>query len=826
MLTRIVISQILPALAAAVPLLAIAQVPASPVAYPEEHCHASVRYGNEIYDPTLIQGVIGSANFLRYQEKQPRWDIFCFADELVISSPLRSNGGSVVIFADRLVIRAPIDSRPYFKFDFSRSFFGDTPKAFPYRDDLRRMFNSYYEAAPDAVLVGAERYIPELPSGLTGSSLYSCGEGSLWDSTVTSSSGDLPVLPEAVVPGDIRIFARSIEVDVQAIGANLAASVDPLMCDAKADASTVAFIAKGVRGGRGGAGGAGSQFIMRRDGSRACVAYRYEKVGHLNSPGGKGGPGGHIAIRLVGAAQSDRLLEALRRMSNADGGDPGSSRKVRTPAESGPFGPKSWDVCGFIDEPQRWPTPVSGKSGHVSVEPIELAAAIRQLGLLLRTRDSRLDYSTKELLLRAESDARILSIGFEDYLERKLTELLAVTQARLAEGLASDAATGSHTPVLLLPKVLDELRLELVGEFDAPQHIATQWRSLSVYSSRASMSATHSFFVQTGGSLNVRNRDAYASWLSNAQRIENAETATKIAELRKGVIDIARVLNDIRELLTTEMLNSSIRRLEALLRATQKAKNSAARGNLDIIGKTLEDFGQSIEALMKSVDKEKPEDFIKAAASMLSAVDSYFGQLEDRRQLIRSAPEMEANLILLRSELNAFLADSAAMRRLHSRERERAVSELLEARIRSVARLSARSTLFSDLVNLTIASYASDLSRSRAVLWQNLDALQTFMRHYPSREPRWSLTSIPDYCTALPPGAIPTICTALPPENKWRLVRAGQREGWLAHMPLYVIPPTTNSIAVPNMRLTVEIEELASEPESMRFWNSGSVLTR
>lgn len=810
---------------------AAAQVATSPITYPAESCHAVARDAVAVYSTAPLN----QSSYEEFQTQQTRWDIFCFGENLVIEQPIRSNGGSIVLVANRLEVSAPIDSRPYFKASESRPFYIGLPEKEKFRDgsqDLIELFRGYYTKAPDAVKIGNEVWLPELPSGTTGISHFSCENPNL------ASPSLRPALPppdsvtqwDTTRPGDIVVFASSIKVNPSTLGSRTLYTGDPLDCGAETGFSGAAFIASGLRGGRGGVGGALAPFGdkgVRAGGGGVrnpvrfrCADETYLRPGLLNVAGGRGGPGGNVSLYLVNTTISEAQQSDLAQYIAVGGGSPGSTRKVRTPAWKGTKGPKSLDACGFLDEQPRWDAAASGEPGTRVVRQIGASEAFVLISRLILTRDARTDYNFKELLLRAEADSAVLGLSFESYFERRLLESIVSAQGRLAILLAEDVAAGNPSAAETLPPLFHGLSIDAISSAPTPPAIASQLRYLAAFDAIGGSTPRDSYFANIGGVLNLRNRNAYADWNAIAQRAESASIPTKLDELRKTLVDIASSVNDIRRLVLVNDYKASIASLVARINEVEELTRRQAGGNLDLIVASLTKASKAGAAFAAAAANNNVGGAALSTAEFLSAVDDYNRQVIERSIEISTLPELRAALAGLTAELDAFLALSASERARLTRERERAVLELLDSRVREAALIASRGSIYGDLVGLSIASWATDPARNRTSLLQNLEGVRTLVLDYPARQPNFSLSSLADVCAVTYVGWTPLGCQVFKASAVWRVVEAAQDEGWLAGMPLYVLAPSTQDIVLSTFRLGTVVKPLTGESDLARYWPS------
>lgn len=274
--------------------------------FPREVCHGMQ------YEEQIFKTGDTPANYTRFAQLR-KLSVVCAARRLEITSPIFTNGGSVILHADELIIRAPIDTRvffdhsdfnPYMHPEDAAVAFGGSPQNYIKLDDPRSkhfhttpgdrahderypvLYNNYYKPVGSCVSRGERTFYPAMLPGLTPA-LRS--RDIRHDGIAPPTSG---TNWSAVRSGDILIFARKIDIAIEPYNHNFEVECDLDLAPEKL------LNTGGVAGGKGGAG-LPSICTGSSLGMFDCTDDLYRTPGTLNGPGQRGGDAGNIRIELL-----------------------------------------------------------------------------------------------------------------------------------------------------------------------------------------------------------------------------------------------------------------------------------------------------------------------------------------------------------------------------------------------------------------------------------------------------------------------------------------------------------------------------------------------
>lgn len=679
-------------------------------------------------------------------------DIVCVAQDLEIKSPIRSNGGDVVIFADNFRLLSTIDTRPYISPDDYLHVPPPEKIIAISSEKARALYNDYYVRSPQKVDVFGKAYLPELFSGSTPLTLRGGCTPNQVDKPerVGTPVPDSIIDRAAVKSGNVYIYASNISfADEKLI--NSIDERDPLNCDAKPVIKKVAILADGARGGRGGAGAIesvlGSSKTTAENVQFSCKSgSAFTTAGSLNAPGGKGGDAGNVEVVIINSNPSEELINSIKAFSSVDGGLGGANRKLRAPSYSGKFAAKDYtSACSFISEGD-WPSPEVGKSGELLVREASSTDAftgfLSRIGLL----DASLRHDLADTAERASKGESIYSLSFSAFAEHSLYDQLSRIQIKFVESLNS-RVLGVPEEYSLVPNNLRGLDLKVLDDKLFLDSIAQVLSEIAKFDSSSSGSHLDSYFFNSGGALNLRDKAVASAWARLALRIEGADNTAKFDQLKQYVSDSNKLLNSINKELWTSQYRDSLKKLSDQIAALE----AEARKNSQVDGiSKMADAAKAVFAGLATAyagyqtgDGATTLGGVGAAAnSAQDLLDSINGQKEE----IDRIPELKARVVDVENQLSNFLRVSEVSREKFERNYASSLLDYLISRNSIAIKLDARTHLFSDLLAASLVSYFSDHSRSIRDLTFNFRNIVTFLKGPPLGEAVFSFRGLDDYC--------------------------------------------------------------------------------
>ena len=723
-----------------------------------------------------------------YARSVGKRDMIWIADDIHVSSPLRSNGGDIMIVANSVTIEAPIDSRVYFYHGMPR-----LPQE-PYewirarRPDYIKAYHDYYTHCVDCDKNA--NYIPELPGGVTPWGRRP--DGKVWGPELAGLPPPATFSLTTTRSGDIHIVAAKITVAKSLEQP----TIPPDWSECTGLPQTFvpfALNAGGLRGGRGGAG-TPSPCVKRPSptpGSPVvfqCPDEQYSKIGELNALGGKGGDAGNVFVTVVGS-KNPALESLLAEVTNVAGGAPGSSRKVRTPASEGPY-VVDGTRCSFRQQPGDWPSQPAGTSGSLTINTLSSGRALQQVVRLLSAKGSRVDYDLWPTLLRANYNRRFTAIHPSDTLTLFLGTALARSESRYISQIDDAIVTGN----VVNSPVVDNIFTSLVtADIPDPAYSSIQLvllRELERFNQPSEVPSVLGYARKSGGLLNLGSDDALRLSAALAARIESNLSREELARIKTSVTGLNRQLFDHIAIARKAEFEARLRAMED---AIQKATAAAEEAN-DPWGaiKNLAGFAQGIQ---KAVTGFLAGEYIRAVEGLIEA-GRYGALLSDTSTQVDQVPELQRQLRAILAEYARFSEEIRNGRAALIDERAGDLARAYTARAALQSKLRANSAYFADLVRLVLLSYLTDPFRDTTTLRMNLAGLQTLFTTFPAEEPLLRIRRLPDMRLSgiCGPEATPYCgdCMTFKVSTRWRTVYSAVRTtGGPVEVPLYVIAPST-----------------------------------
>lgn len=673
-------------------------------------------------------------------------DVLCVGSEVIIDRPIYTGGGNVLIYAQHLRIERPIDTRPYFARSPERFFIRrvDVPDASPETFGLDEWFSGfqdpyyhglwlairdYYLRCYDSIVIDGVAFCPELLGGL--SQLKGVGQR---DTEKGIPAPERLYDVSAIRSGDIEIVAGQLTVAVPP--SEIPASPSPLDCHSPRPNTQHLLNVSGARGARGGLG---------TDFDRPFKA--------TNSPGGAGADAGSIRITLLESA-SDEIRDALKRVSRIRGGPPGARERIATfdprPGWHRPGdgrGVRHKDVCTLIFK-EPWPSARGGQDGALTIANGTSLRAMRIVSSWVRSHDSLNYYDFDELATRAKSARGMASIGFQDFLESRLTQILADAQTKLATDLLNvmvpQAIAPSRRAVFeevtisehWIPPVFDLSGRDIVSEaFD--RRLIAAFVQLLPYASGEEEATQRivSYFVASGGLLNSPT-GSYDDSSHNQQLMESVRKSNE-NELRiaDGVNGLRLEAHRLRVFVQRNALES---RLAALRERLAEAQRNARVNGLELLGKQLGIVSDRANEAADAYQKLKS----RAAAGPDSAElilhgIGFYGKLGSLGASMiglfsldygDSSRRIQEEMRVLEREIQEFDSTSRKEREGLNEESLAVLRDLLQARRGHARQMMLRTVSFEYLLRRFLILHQLDAARRPSVLIQNLNQLLSYSK--------------------------------------------------------------------------------------------------
>lgn len=772
-------------------------------------------------------------------------DVACFGDTVVIDSPIYSNGGDVLIWADQLIVNESIDTRVHFEHS---NFNASAPRkstdgnqtishdgAFDFLQQnnpaagtvYRNSFSEYYTACVDCRRKGL---MPQLPSGLIPTYTRTGNPTNDQQDGLPPPDGAIDFV--ATRSGNITIIAKRIIVRKDLDGTNLA---DPLACPTPQLLQRFAFNVSGLRGGRGGAGTRSSCLsgaLPATPNLGRCAPG--DDSGHIG-PGGRGGDAGSVKFLLIGGASSDDRV-ALSKATSARGGAPGISTKFRTPTSGGALA-ATGNYCDFFRMSDGdWPKAQAGADGVLVFGKLNSNEALAEVASNLRNRGARGDYDYAELVARSKTDPRIVTATFEEFFVRSLAVTLGSAQAKAANALEQLLAQSTEPTDPLLPTYLQDLstqeleqtplsKLQLVylrelNAFSIPHAtisgggfgtVSNGSGAIIVGEAAIKLSPIASYFMQSGGLLNIASRDSYSRFVAESTRLDIVSQREQLERLSEQLRDIARTVAeiDIRQDIFTKKTE-----LDALQRQIERVEQIIQqKSGLPWIGRVLDgtkELGAAAAALYAAYNEGQVLGVLESSSKLLSAYDRLDAVWKSEGGGSQELESLKLEMRRLTAAFSAYVNAAAARRSKYESAELYGLRAAFAVRAGYTQRLDTRYAQFHDLVRLAFLSYILDLSSDVRVLRNNLTGVRVFVEDFPLVEPYFRFASSSGACRTAQ-GTIATKgqgiqCLRVAPSRDRRVVLWRVKlSNSTTLVPLYVLSATDSDLVLPVYGLPFEL---------------------
>lgn len=794
-------------------------VKAATVAFPADQCHALSFRGSLLASDTKLP-----PNYNAFADIQ-KSDIFCVGDFLDINKPIYSNGGDVVIFTNHLRLSAPIDTRLYLDFSFDRfNPFQSVPNFTNVLDLVRRQnhqayedaYRAYYSECIDCRNDGqGHPLIPQLPSGLTPA--YASGIGVPEEMLLAN------IKPGIAAPskesfdkrfsrsGNLYIYAHELEIADNVLPPNLPV-LDPPSCSSSH--SFVPFIlnTSGLRGGRGGAGTPsnciGINIQVADDGWSIptgfdCGELAYENSGGLNASGSGGGDAGSIFIQLVGSTLTAEEKKRLESISSADGGSPGPSRKLYTPADRGPHRGSGNGICSFVPDPGSWPIEKKGDSGgFIVVDNVKSTDALASLASLLHEKDARSDYDISELAARAANDDSLTAISFNDRLKRFLSETLLDSQHGAITALVALMLYGKNLQDPLVTPLFKDMDLAVADQLPLDDSNVLLLREIASFDTISGQTPLYSYLLSSGGLLAIRSAHPYETFLSNASRVTLGSLPKVLTDIR---VDLTHITLSVAAIQTSIQSQEYRQRLKALNDALRDAEAKAQSKAPSFLA-DIQNFAKAAGDLFKAFSASDPSAILEPARAFIDAGDKLRQHIETASATSPATiAGIKTEIQEVQTEFSLYLEEARRTKEQLLNQQAMLFVEALRQRYSHADQLQARAAQFHDLLRLAVISHLLDPAQRRETLYNNLSAVDDFLRYFPSREPYFSFRDVTLSCSqgALSYTSVP--CIPVPHTSSGQSIVIADDTLHLKGLPAYTVASSTVDWILPCYGLRCEL---------------------
>jgi hypothetical protein len=703
-----------------------------------------------------------------YDTSLQRKDLYITGDIVNIDSPLKSNGGDIVIICNKLNISAPIDSRPYFKrigpfwYIIERS----DPNArsggptFSYENTLHdimggapKSFNSFKSVYQWVEFFNDEtktyqyrvENMPEVYSsvrdwrswGLTAPQLPSAHVSAYY--VADFSIANAPRINQSnSKSGNIYIYASEINLCDKC-----KVSLDPVKIingDPFDYEEKVFFQASGVKGGRGGMGQPGMCFAPEGQEEKCQASYERGELSGLPS---KAGDAGDIRIYLYGQDLSKQSFDYLIKVSKAKGGVPPQTHRIRTGNRIELRNTSDRVPPAFIPEAAILNiNEFFGNNGTVTVEKITGAELLSKTSALLSSLELSRKYDLANLLSDPKLEAATWNLSPRTILHIFLMKELVLLQNKLLD----------QSVLLLKAKTSydsDQNNNSFLKSLDC-----TVWHpglnDIEFQDIRRICSFKHwkhdqlrSFLFRTGGILK-QYRTSYEEELKHEEILRELITANE--SLHKAIIELKNINQEIYAAKVETQRKEMQANIDSLQASLNLIKESLEKQNdpLKIVEPIIA-IGQvgSALGLIKAaynVYLQSPDNDLEAPKKLLESFDKGYGSwqkleeaisglskkysVNDFYQINQKLSEARYDLLLFNREVSQTLDKMGAAKSL-------SLENALQAKYRYTRRVDKIRFLFEEMINSVIINFILNPNPNDGSLETDVFSLKSIINNFP-----------------------------------------------------------------------------------------------
>jgi hypothetical protein len=511
-----------------------------------------------------------------------KYDVACIGREIIIDSPIHTNGGSVFILADRLRIGAPIDTRVYRLNQLPERFLPPAPNAgfyegkyWPRRfraewhtyrtltvpdadpaygtQKLVALYKEYYGCKVCRTL-GNEILVARMPDG--GTPPFDAYRNVVYDGI---SAPDLPVERSAFTSGNVSVFAGRIE-----------STTGP---------GRPPIVTTGLDGGFGGLGEpypCAGWNISRGRSSFSC-GIQDDRLSR-SAPGGPGGDAGNIYLYSVDASATQ-----LATLVDSGGGRGASTSIYELPDFS-----LRQDVVGSVADlklAEKRPAAADGARGRVQHARLQRSELLPFYLRHLTLGSTFKNYSLHELADRSLRDTSVRSKSFANYVASTLDRDLRPRLVAIVRRGADFVQSGREEPPNEGPSLFCSTRPNDVAATGEIYILVTQLAQ--VCGGDGSPVTFPQYLKAIGGAFDIPN-----SFLEGNLQLEQIAASIALTDealrgLQVQVNELATIANRTLESVELRRLDERKRDLENALRRLEEAKSKAKPGTAQLMITTV-----------------------------------------------------------------------------------------------------------------------------------------------------------------------------------------------------------------------------------------------
>lgn len=707
-------------------------------------------------------------------------DVVCIANDIVVTEPIFTNGGDIIIVATNVTVSAPIDTRIYLQQFPAISLFtkdsGDprdrsvVPE--PSQGEiLMRLFASYYTGCKDCELSKSDYKSPRLPSGLIGPFGY------------TPAHSGLPAPKsinfELVRSGSISIYTQRLSISGEREGT-----------------AKKLLIAQGADGGLGGAGPkatCGGRLARRF----ACIEKNYRNSG-FSGPGGPGGDAGDIEINFVYGPSVGFDRARIEPFTSLTGGQAGPSRSVRTPSPAiggaQTFIPASeWNASADQSAP---PEP-NGAPGSLTVRLTDASSSINALVNFSAASDANPNSSYADLVYRAHGRPWIQSESLTSFVRQRLSAAILDAQQSMSLGIVRDIKDKPvpENPVWPIFRGLDMSRM-----FDVP---ALQ-SEIALLRTLDSDNSPYEFFYRQGGVFSIRPIDPASSYLMRQTRIDLARQLEVSSAQLMELVELNKLTLEGVAANEGDRLRAALAVVQAEL-ARAEAAAQAGGGKMSQLRAAIDKAKGPIASLVAGISSQN---YLAVATSVGPALKG----VRDVQASITWSTR-DPDFAAYREQIRALNLSISALNDELMKARQRILSRSswaahngLRSRSELRAKLDGRSIDVTDYLRHSFVSYANDPSKNADRLTHNVLGVWKLAGNGSDGEPSFQFSDVAKQCVTGAVEASPASCISISDKPRWQHVNGHFGRAGMV-LPLYVIAPNSGPLSLPAYGIEWEVEQ-------------------
>lgn len=735
-------------------------------------------------------------------------DILCVGDVITIATPLRSNGGDVLILANRLEVRASIDSRIYFNIANRKRYYRNSQTIGSAHE---RFLASYYRDNPEGVQIGETIYAPEFPSGGTirFPSLFEIVDGS-----------PPPRIPDAdrglAQSGSIIVFAKNIEI---ADGLRQGLPLSSELCAPPSSIKPFAFQAGGVRGGKGSLGSVPLCSSVGEHGPY-CADEAYVNSGLSGSPGA-GGDAGKVSLYHIGNPFSDFEQAQLRQAANVAGGPSGPIAVYRTLDAREVQAGVSDNICDRATVGKHTAAAM-GTTGELNFGHASVLQALERADAFALSNDGRPSVDIRDLVERARNDHTVEHRSMQEFLRSNLSRIALAANRTWAEQLARQVAGQQISAIPSIEpfsSISDDLARTRYMQISPS--ISGLVQRLSDLDISPSGNLASAYFSRTAGAFSVANPDATAAITGKLI----VDTLVDVFEANaEQLLELAGMELTLNEELYTVRRDALLAKINAVQQRIAEIQAIPAR------------TGASFADIAASIDKASPaiSDFVAAVVSgnYMAARQAYPAAMNGINNIYNTAygevtsGAARPGLLELKAALRGLNLDLRDLNAAYADARESLISARyyyaareLAIRHRVATRLDGRLPYGEDLIKHSFVTYFLDPRGNKNYLVENLNESAIFLSGQVDYTSNLRLRPLDNTCQLDPDGKKNhAACLVLPPSSQYRFVETSIAGAF--RFPAWIVSPRNRNTVWPTFDAPTHVTKVPTLDDAARYGKS------